>query len=57
VKFTFVVAWAAWCVVECAVLFQPICAIVHPPNRTCSNVPLETDDEGEQRTLRPPAAQ
>jgi hypothetical protein len=40
-KFTFVIAWAAWCVVECAVRFELICAIVHPLNRTCSKVPLE----------------
>jgi hypothetical protein len=30
VKFAFVVARAAWCVVECAVRFELICAIVHP---------------------------
>jgi hypothetical protein len=44
-----------WCVIECAVRFELICAIVHPPNWTCSNVPLETDNEGEHRTLRRPS--
>ncbi|MCU1338029.1 MAG: hypothetical protein JWO19_3610 [Bryobacterales bacterium] len=34
--------------------FELRCAIVHPLNRTCSNVTLETDDDGEQRALRRP---